>query len=136
MAKVGRPSKYKPEYCEGVLAHMSKGFSFESYAAVIGVNRDTLFEWTHAHAEFSDYTKRGQDASRYFYEKIGLMGMTGKMPGFNASSWIFSMKNRFGWRDKANIELSGKDGGPISFTHLTDEELQKEIDRLTEEAMK
>ena len=28
---VGRPTKYKPEYCEMLIEHMSEGLSFESF---------------------------------------------------------------------------------------------------------
>lgn len=95
----GRPSKYRPEYCDQLIGHMKHGLSFESFGAVIGVNRDTLYEWARVHQDFSDAKKRGTDETLLFWEKMGMAGMTGKIKGFNSTVWIFSMKNRFGWRD-------------------------------------
>ena len=50
------------------------------------------------------------------------------------STFIFMTKNMLGWRDRKDVEVSGKDGGPINFSNLTDEQLQKVIDDLVEQA--
>ena len=106
-SKVGRPSKFKKEYCNELVDHMEKGLSFESFAAVINVNRDTLYEWAKVHSEFSDAQKLGQEKSRLFWEQKGIDGLFNESFGegqgsrsLNATVWIFNMKNRFGWRDK------------------------------------
>lgn len=96
----GRPSKYKPEYCEKLVEHMSAGYAFESFSATIGVHRDTLYEWEKVHPEFSEAKKKGTEASFLWWEKLGMAGAVGKVKNFNAAVWIFSMKNKFGYRDK------------------------------------
>lgn len=96
----GRPSKYKPEYCEMLIKHMADGYSFESFAAIIDLDRDTIYEWTKAHPDFSDAKKRAVAKSQLFWEKIGHGGSLGRIKNFSAAAWIFSMKNRFQWRDK------------------------------------
>lgn len=78
---------------------MSSGLSFESFASVAGVHRDTLYEWLAKHREFSDAKKRGEALSLRQWEQLGIDGMLGKVKGFNATIWIFNMKNRFRWRD-------------------------------------
>ena len=78
---------------------MSKGFSKDVVAAKLGISRDTLYEWAKTHDDFSDSIKRGEAKSLYFWEKIGMDGMLGKIKGFNATVWIFVMKNRFHYRD-------------------------------------
>ncbi len=98
-SKGGRPSKYDPAFCDQLEKHMAQGFSIESFAGKIGVSRDTLYAWSKVHPEFSDTIKRGTDQSLFFWEKLGLMGVLGKQKGFNATMWIFNMKNRFKWRD-------------------------------------
>lgn len=102
----GRPTKYKKEYCEMLVEHMGKGYSFESFSATIGTHRDTLYEWAKVHKNFSDAKKLGREASLLFFEKMGVGGMSGKLKGFNASSWIFTVKNRHYdmYSDTINVE--------------------------------
>lgn len=101
---VGRPSKYDPNYCGKVVSLMSKGLSKDAVAGKLGISRDTLYEWCQTHEEFSDSIKTGEAKSRYYWEKIGIDGMLGKVKGFHPAVWIFIMKNRFGWRDNLNIQ--------------------------------
>lgn len=97
---VGRPSKYEPKFCQMLIDHMAGGLSFESFAAVIKVNQDSLHEWVKVYTEFSEAKKVAWAQNQLFYEKMGVAGMAGKIPGFNSTTWIFNMKNRFKWRDK------------------------------------
>jgi hypothetical protein len=95
----GRPTNYKPEYCDLVVEHMSQGLSFETFGHVVKAHKQTLYEWTEKFQEFGDAKKRGELASQIFWERIGIAGTTGKLKNFNAASWIFNMRNRFGWRN-------------------------------------
>jgi len=104
---MGRPSKYKDDFCEQLIKHMSEGFSFESFGGKISVNQDTLYAWARTHQEFSDAKKEAFEKSRLFWETIGIKGAQGKIPFFNVTAWIFNMKNRFGWRDQ--LQLSSDD---------------------------
>lgn len=100
----GRPSKYKPEYCQLLIDHCAKGYSYDAFAGSVGVDVDTLYEWEKVHAEYSEAKKIAWSKSRHFWENIGLHGMTGKIPGFVSAVWIFNMKNRFKWHDNVKIE--------------------------------
>lgn len=101
---MARPSKYKPEFCQMLIQHSSAGHSFESFAALVGVSRDTLYSWEEKIPEFSDTKKRAWALSLYFWEQEGLKGLWGK-GNFNSSVWIFNMKCRFGWRDTHQNQL-------------------------------
>lgn len=101
---VGRPTKYDPNCCSKVVSLMAKGLSKDAVAGKLGISRDTLYEWCKSHEEFSDSIKTGEAKSRYYWEKIGMDGMLGKVKGFRPAVWIFIMKNRFGWRDNVNIQ--------------------------------
>ena len=96
--KLGRPSDYKTEYCQMLVDHMRNLHSFESFAADIGVNRDTLYEWCKVHPDFSDAKKRGRSYLLKGLENVGKGLMTGKIKG-NVAAWIFYMKNTTSWRD-------------------------------------
>lgn len=115
---VGRPSKYMPEYCEQLIDHMSKGYSFDSFAGVVEVNQDTLHEWAKVHEEFSESKNIAFSKCKIFWEKIGIDNILNisetesfgkneyntKSVSLNSSAWIFNMKNRFKWRDKQEDE--------------------------------
>lgn len=116
---MARPSKYKKEYCEKLIEHIASGLSFESFAGVVSVTRDCLYKWTEKYPEFL-YSKRIAEAKGLlFWEKIGRAGtlgqldkITGKSGGkFNHISWIFLMKNRFGWRD--HVQVSESNSGEV-----------------------
>lgn len=99
----GRPSKYKPEYCELLEGHFASGLSYEAFAGVLKVSIETLYNWEKDFPEFLEAKKTFWEIGREKFENIGLQGMMGKIPGFNTTVWIFTMKNRFGWRDSAEI---------------------------------
>ena len=68
----GRPTKYKTEYCELLINHMAAGYSFLSFAGLIRVNQDSLYEWERVYPEFSESKKRGFELSRLFWEGLGI----------------------------------------------------------------
>jgi len=112
--RTGRPSKYKKQYCDMLISHMKQGYSFESFAGIIGVNRDTVHEWVKRHKDFSDAKNIGRAYEEVYWVKlynqaaIGIRQMkdsSGKVIDVNpnAALIIFKMKNAFGWKDKNEI---------------------------------
>jgi hypothetical protein len=107
---MARPTKYKKEYCEALIEHGRKGFSFQCFGPSIGVWQATVYNWLNAvkkngkpkHPEFLEAKKEADAQCLYFYEKQGRNGMmgTGNYKHFNATVWIFQMKNRFKWRNE------------------------------------
>lgn len=106
MNAVGRPTLYKPEYCELLIEHMGSGLSFEAFAGVVGVCKKTLYDWEKANPEFLHAKSEGLEKARLFWEKLGVNNIINESFGkdgsrsLNSTVWIFNMKNRFGWRDK------------------------------------
>jgi hypothetical protein len=78
-------------------------------AAALGVDRATLRDWRETHDEFSRSVKRGLDLAQAWWERQGRVATFGGCDGFNATSYIFQMKNRFSedWRDRHETEISG-----------------------------
>lgn len=97
-------SSYKPEYDQLVIDHLANGYSIESFAGSIGVDRSTPYAWAGLHESFKEAVEVGLAKSQKYWESVGKLGMIGKVPGFNATVWIFSMKNKFGWRDRHEIK--------------------------------
>lgn len=105
----GPAGKYKPEYCEEIIAHMEKGFSLQAFAGLLGVSRVTVDAWSAKYPEFKEAKDIATEKGRYFYERVGLDNLTlDKEAPFNTTLWIFTMKNRFGWRDKTETKIDAK----------------------------
>ena len=107
--KGGRPSSYNPIYCEQLKELMSKGYSYEAFAGSIGVCKQTLYNWEENHQEFLDAKKEAFAACQFYWETLGMKGVEGTV-GVSASIWIFNMKNRFGWKDRKEIDNKSSDG--------------------------
>lgn len=105
----GRPTKYKPEFCQTVIDCGKDGMSKTEMAVECGVSWSTFHDWMDAHPEFRDAVKDAARQSQAWWERNGRLATFGQVDGFNATSYIFQMKNRFpdDWRDKQERELSG-----------------------------
>ena len=106
--KKGRPAKFKKSYNKELIEHMGKGFSFESFAGKIDVARSTLYNWLESQPSFMDAKNTAFEKSRLFWERIGIHGTVGKLPGWNPTGWIYNVKNRFPneWNDRKEAEKS------------------------------
>jgi hypothetical protein len=104
-AKMGRPTKYDPAYCEEVIGLMSQGLSLTAFAGHIGVARSTINEWMAAHPDFSEATRVGQAARTLCLEKTLLAGESGP----KVTGHIFALKNAApdDWKDKREMEIPG-----------------------------
>jgi len=105
----GRPSLYDPAFCDKVIEVGIDGGSLAEMAESCDVERHTLNAWMEAHPEFSTAVKRGLQKAQVWWERQGKIATFGGAEGFNATSYIFNMKNRFkeDWRDKVEQEHSG-----------------------------
>lgn len=107
---MGRPTKYKPEFCERVLECGAEGMGKCEIAAELDIHYETFEAWQEKHPEFSEAVKAALRKSQAWWEKNGRIATFGGCDGFNATSFIFNMKNRFkdDWRDKIEQEQSGR----------------------------
>jgi len=123
--KLGRPTKYKPEYCKGIVDFFSddpyreraithtckKGDEWTTYEDVandipflsdfaykIGVNQDTLHEWKKKHLSFSEALIRAKELQKQFLITNGLKGL------YPTGSYCFTAKNITDMRDKTEID--------------------------------
>lgn len=133
--KVGRPSKYKPEYCEMLIKYMAQGYSFEAFAGIVRTTKQTIYTWTEEFPEFLDAKEEGFARSREFWEKQaidGLWNIQGEgSRNLNNTAWVFNMKNRFGWRDKQPDEASDV---TVNVNTMSDEQLKEILKKYSEGA--
>ncbi len=108
--RTGRPTKYKPEYCQAAIDFMRDGYSVTAFAGHIGVARSTVFKWAEENPDFSDSLKTAQAlAALWWEESLRIVARTGEG---NATACIFGVKNRSteDWRDKQEVDHTSSDG--------------------------
>ena len=126
----GRPTKYKPEYCEEIekffnvepyydkpIEHYGKDGevkwedfkrvanklpTFKGFAQHIGVNTDTIVEWEKKYKDFSVAYTRAKEHQKYFLIENGLNGC------YNPAFAIFVCKNITDMKDKQEVDHSGE----------------------------
>ena len=110
---VGRPSMYRPEYCELAIEIGKRGGGPNDIACEIGVLRENLYEWAKVHPEFLTALKQAKQHEQKWWENKGIEGLGADK--FNAMVWKVSMQARFrdDYTERKVTELTGKDGGAI-----------------------
>jgi len=110
---VGRPSMYRPEYCELAIEIGKRGGGPNDIACEIGVLRENLYEWAKVHPEFLTALKQAKQHEQKWWENKGIEGLGADK--FNAMVWKVSMQARFrdDYTEKKITEVTGKDGGAI-----------------------
>lgn len=123
----GRPTDYKPVYCDEVISHLGEGYTLASFAGIIGADRQTVYNWADAHEEFFDAIKKGRAKGQHIWEqRLSKQAIDG---AGNTAAIIFAMKNLYqdDWADKIISEHTGKDGGPIETKDVAGYELARRI---------
>lgn len=107
---VGRPSEYKPEYCQAIIDHMEEGASITSFAASISVARSSINEWMDRYPEFSEAVKIGKAKCAAWWEKAGRKSAT--EGGGSATLVIFGLTNMGAddWKQKQELDHKSSDG--------------------------
>jgi hypothetical protein len=110
---VGRPSKYKPEYCERVIAMAKEGKGWANYAAEFEVDRASLYDWAASHEDFSTALMRAKVLEQQWWEDQARENL--KSREFNANLWIKSAQARFrdDYTERKETAVTGADGGAV-----------------------
>lgn len=118
----GQPTKYKPEYCEMLIEHMSKGKPFQTFAAKIKVKRSTLYNWASEIPEFAEAKAMGLDACLDNWIEFILAARVTR-PGDKAACvpivQMF-MRNVFGWDRVVEVKGLTKELSEMTTDELKD----------------
>lgn len=134
--KIGRPTSYDPDYVKQAEKLCALGATDMELADFFGVDVRTVYRWKAEHADFCQALKVGKDvadervvrslyarANGYEHNEVDIRVVSGELvqtpirkyypPDTTAA--IFWLKNRRKdeWRDKQDVEHTGKDGQPI-----------------------
>lgn len=88
----GRPSTYKPEYCDTVIEVGSTGGWLSEMAEACDVHRNTMDVWAKAHPEFLEALTRAKQKAQAWFERKGREGLEAER--FNANLWQKQMAAR------------------------------------------
>lgn len=138
--KLGRPTKYKPEYCDEIIAFFDVPRSEQrvksvttgkndyektdyetvpnplptlaKFARSIKVSRDTVNQWVKDHPEFSDAHNVAKDIQKDFLVDNGLEGL------YPPASFIFTAKNITDMRDKTELDHTSKGERIAGFNYV------------------
>ena len=113
----GRPTDYRPEFCEQVIELGRQGKSRVQIAAVLDVCRKTLIEWEKEKPDFCDSMTRARELAQAWWEDQGQDGLwDSDARRLNAAAFRFQMINRFplDWRDRVEQVVQNPDGTSIA----------------------
>jgi hypothetical protein len=110
---VGRPTKYKPEYCERVIELGKEGYSYAEIAADLEVDKASLYDWAASHEEFSTALRAAKTFEQAWFEREARSNM--KNRDFNANLWYRSAASRFreDYTERKETQLTGANGGAV-----------------------
>lgn len=115
--RTGRPSEYRPEYCELVIEKMAEGLSLTAFAGFIRVSRDTVYEWIKRHPAFSDAVSRANPTRVLWWE----LKLQRSRKGAETTASMFALKNACPdeWRDVKHTQTDVN----VRIESLTDAQL-------------
>lgn len=95
-------SKFKDEYCEELIEHMSQGADFKSFAGKVGVTEPTLHAWKKSEPEFATAYAHAIEKCYAWWERLlreYIVVEKGK-PRADVGLLVLNMRNRFKWSSK------------------------------------
>ena len=82
------------------------GYRMPTHEALadLGIWEDTFYRWVKEIPKFTEAVKIGTQLSRMWWERQGRLSLRDK--DFNHGLWYMNMKNRFGWTDRYEGNLT------------------------------
>lgn len=115
----GRPKRttkdFPANWKEMIINQMSQGASKEELILVLGLGHDTFYRLKKEDKEFQDAIKKGEELCKAWWMNVGRINMVNK--NFSPVLWYMNMKNRFGWKDKSETDVTSNGKQIIGFTY-------------------
>jgi hypothetical protein len=118
-AVMGRPSSYRPEYCDAAIELGKQGKSPAGIASFLGVSRQLLYDWAKLYPDFSTAMEKSVTFAQDYWEQKGEDNIG--TPGFNSGVYKLFMTARFrhDYMEIKKTEVSGPEGGAIEVKDVT-----------------
>jgi transcriptional regulator with XRE-family HTH domain len=122
---MGRPTKYRKEFNDEVVALGADGKTDCEIAVALGITTQTLYQWARDKKEFSYSLKKAHDAcDAWFVNTFRTAIFGGKVDGkeINPVPLMFLAKTQRHWREKWDIEVKTTESDDLhKFDKLFDE---------------
>ena len=131
--KMGRPTLYRPEFCERVIAMGKQGMSQEQISGTLGFAWNTLDLWAEKHPEFMQALRTAKNLELHYWEDLGLQNVLETPGGQRLNGAVYNkiMAARFPakYSERNKIELTGANGGAVKLetSHSIAQEILKDI---------
>jgi hypothetical protein len=98
----GRPTLYRPEYCQRAIEFMGQGYSVTALAGHLGMSKDAIYDWINLYPNFCHAINKGRAARVAALEKK----LLSTSQGVGVTAAIFALKNAdpTEWQDRYNTE--------------------------------
>ena len=110
---MGTPYKYKKQFAEDLPKMFRNGESVAEVCVQLGVSRDSFYYWVNNYPEFKEAYDLGKLHSEAWWSKLGRAGALGERK-IQPAVWVFTMKNKFGWRDQPEPDSSESAGQELN----------------------
>lgn len=119
MAKIGRPSLQLEDLPKGwedsILSMSKEGASIVEIAVELDIARGTLYSLMERDEYFMNTIKKCKRYCESWWLKQGRVNLKDK--DFSPTLWYMNMKNRFGWTDKQQTDVTSK-GKELNITPI------------------
>ena len=111
-------AKYTQDMCDRVVELGRLGYHHEEIASELGVTRMTLHNWRNKHQAFDKAMELSNTHSIGFWAGVPRRYISGEVQAFNATSWIFTMKNKAGWVDATKQTIESQSNVDVSIDEV------------------
>jgi len=123
---MGRPTKLNADVQEKIVNLVRAGNYPEVAAQAASIPRSTFYDWMRwgdegkkPYSDFSDAIKEAQAAAES--HAVTIIRKAALDGSWQAAAWFLERSKAERWRRKENVELTGKDGGPLKSQVVGDE---------------
>ncbi len=115
---IGRPrttTSDLPDGWEEIMRDAAQGGASDvEVRSLLGIGESGWYTLIEDDEQFCRTVKECKALCQVWWERTGRRMAGGEAEG-NATVWIFNMKNRFGWKDKSEVDHSGS----VAVTQIT-----------------
>lgn len=116
----------------GILEEYKQGASDAEVKALIyslrgSFSNDLWERWMKQEVKFSETIKKGRMLSEAWWCKEGRKNL--KLANFQTGLWSMNMKNRFGWKDKAETTFNAGEGTKIKI-EVSSQEIKEKLEKI------